>query len=72
LALSNSKLAKHIVAAATEFAALNEKHGGFSFWNGPRFFVANEIVHNPDGLHFAWPTLLNVDMVSLFWNKSFY
>jgi hypothetical protein len=56
---------KHIVAAATEFKPLNEEHGGFSFWNGPRYFVANEVVHNDDGLHFAWPTTFNMDMVNL-------
>jgi hypothetical protein len=52
------------VAAATEFGPLHEKQRGFSFWNGPRFFVANETVHNEDGLHFAWPTLFNVEMVT--------
>ena len=64
--ITNSEIGKHNLAAATEFAPLSKKRGGFSFWNGPRYFVANEQVHNGDGLHFAWPwTISNVDMVKL-------
>ena len=54
------------MAAATEFGPLDEKRGGFSFWNGPQYFLESELVHNEDGLHFAWPTLINVNMVSLY------
>lgn len=43
----------------------DKKSAGFSFWNGPKHFVANEINHNDDGLHFAWPgTISKVDMVN--------
>jgi hypothetical protein len=69
--ITNSEIRKHIEAAATEFAPLHENHGGFSFWNGPRYFVANEPVHNDDGLHFAWTTLFNLDMVNPYYHCLF-
>jgi hypothetical protein len=60
------EIGKHIVAAKAGFEVLNKDYGGFSFWNGPRYFFANEAIHNGDGLHFAWPvTIGNVDMVKL-------
>ena len=65
--MTNSEIAKYNRATATKFAPLNEKHGGFSLWNGPRYFVANEVDHKMDGLHFAWPgTISNVDMVTCY------
>jgi hypothetical protein len=62
--ITNTEIEKHINAAASEFLALSQKEGGFSFWNGPRYFVETEEVHNADGLHFAWPgTISKLNMV---------
>ena len=51
-------------AVVSEFTDLHNQFGGFSFWEGPRHFVATEAIHNIDGIHFAWPgTLLKINMV---------
>lgn len=64
LVITNVEIGKHIDAVVEEFKELDEKLAGFSFWNSPRHFVATEVKHNNDGLHFAWPgTISNVDMV---------
>ena len=64
LVITNAEIEKHRVAAASEFLRLSQKEGGFSFWNGPRYFIQTEEEHNPDGLHFAWPgTIGKVNMV---------
>jgi hypothetical protein len=63
--MTKVEIAKYRAAVKSEFEVLNKVYGGFSFWNGPRYFFANEEIHNGDGLHFAWPaTIGNVDMVT--------
>ena len=64
--MNNLEMAKHNAAALAVLKELSQSSKGFSFWQTPRFFVANEQGHNPDGLHFAWPeTIQKVNMVSL-------
>ena len=48
----NEILSGYIKAANEEFQMLKNR---FSNWFGPRYFVANESVHSPDGFHFRWP-----------------
>ena len=69
--ITNKQLHLHMDAVVSEFKDLHKKFGGFSFWEGPRHFVATETAHNDDGLHFAWPgTLLKTNMVKYFHFKT--
>ena len=62
--ITNSAIHQHAEAAFSEFKELSKKFGGFSFWNGPKHFVASETEHGSDGLHLAWPgTLEEVNQV---------
>ena len=63
--MTNARLAEYNQVAASIFGNLSKTSKGVSLWMTPKYFVATEKVHNPDGLHFAWPhTVSKVNMVT--------
>ena len=64
--MTNARLAEYNQVAESMFGHLSTTSKGVSLWTTPKYFVATEKVHNPDGLHFAWPhTVSKVNMVTV-------